>query len=184
MKEKTAISTHLSPEYVVLGFLALGSSHGYEIHQLIRSQLRHVWRLSLSQVYNVLSRMERQGLVEGELKRQENRPDRTLFHITPEGRERFDAWLNTPIGPSVRAMRMAFIAKLFFSSLLADGEADRRIQDQEAEIRRGLERLRRELDPLGQGQLYSCLSLQLRISQLECLLLWLQDCRSSLHHPT
>jgi DNA-binding PadR family transcriptional regulator len=180
MKQQTVISTHLSPEYVLLGFLALRPSHGYEIHQSIRNQLRHVWRLSLSQVYNVLSRLESQGFVEGELKPQEKRPDRTLFHITSKGRERFEAWLNTPIGPSVRATRMAFISKLYFSSQLADGGTDRRIQAQEAEIRRGLIRLREQLDAFQQAGTFSRLSLQLRISQLECLLRWLGDCRSSL----
>ena len=69
MSKKHSISTQLSPEYVLLGFLALSPSHGYEIHHRLQSELKHIWRLSLSQVYNVLSRLEKEGLIDGELER-------------------------------------------------------------------------------------------------------------------
>ena len=184
MNQKHSISSHLSPEYVLLGFLALNPSHGYEIHQRLESELKHIWRLSLSQVYNVLNRLEKEGLIDGELNPQENRPDRTLFQITPSGREHFEIWLNTPIGPSVRALRMAFITKLYFSTQLADGQLDNRIRTQEAEIQRGLEKLKGDLNALPEKRDFNRLSLKLRTSQLESLLHWLQECRSELDVPS
>ena len=183
MSQKHSISTHLSPEYVLLGFLAISPFHGYEIHQRLERELKHIWRLSLSQVYNVLSRLAKEGLIDGELKPQENRPDRTLFQLTPSGREHFETWLNSPIGPSVHALRMAFITKLYFSAQLADGQLSNRVRTQEAEIRRGLEKLKGELNALPEEQNFNRLSLKLRTSQLESLLDWLQDCRSALKVP-
>lgn len=184
MSKKHSKSTQLSPEYVLLGFLALGPSHGYEIHHRLQSELKHIWRLSLNQVYNVLSRLEKGELIVGELEPQEKRPDRTQFQLTPSGREHFETWLNTPIGPSVRALRMAFITKLYFSAQLADGHLSDRIHSQEVEIQCGLKKLKNDLNTLPEGQKFNRLSLKLRTSQLESLLHWLQDCRSELHAPS
>lgn len=48
----------LSPEYALLGFLERPPAHGYELHQRLLEHLGEIWHVSLSQTYNILTRLE------------------------------------------------------------------------------------------------------------------------------
>ncbi|MDF1500862.1 MAG: PadR family transcriptional regulator [Anaerolineales bacterium] len=85
MKERQPFTSHVSPEFLLLGLLSIAPSHGYDLHRQIERDLRFVWRLSLSQVYNVLARLEKQGMIEGEILEQQERPDRKRFRVTAHG---------------------------------------------------------------------------------------------------
>ena len=57
------MSFKLSPEYALLGVLMTGPKHGYEMHSYFSSKMGQFWRLSMSQVYSLLKRMEKNGVV-------------------------------------------------------------------------------------------------------------------------
>jgi len=132
-------------EYPVLGILALGEAHGYDICRRLHKGISPVWKLGKSQVYALLARLERDGLVAHERVGQENLPARNIFSITPTGQEVFGEWLNAPVN-HVRDMRLEFLTKLWFArqadpdhertliehQLAVCGEKVKRLEDLEA----------------------------------------------------
>ena len=81
-------------EIVVLGLLAEEPMYGYDLLERFRERGMGFWtQLSRASVYQVLKRLERDGLVTG--KAQEGRvgPDRRVFRITRTGRAQLVAGL-------------------------------------------------------------------------------------------
>ncbi len=175
MKERQPFTRHLSPEYLLLGMLKISPSHGYDLHQQIERDLRYVWRLSLSQVYSVLNRLEKRGMITGKIMQQDERPDRKRFQLTPAGERQFKQWLETPVGASVHAVRIAFLSKLYLAQRLPDVEIKPLFLRQQEALQKGLtglEQTHAELDP---SRNISGQALRLRISQLQSLLRWLAE---------
>ena len=177
---KTAYASALSPEYALLGFLSQQPAHGYELHRRLVDELGQVWHVSLSQAYNILARLESQGLIIGATQPQVKLPARRLFRLTAAGRRRFDAWLQAPTGCSVRAIRVEFTTRLYFASVRGADVAHGLIDAQVAEVERGLLSLRETLDELPPEQTFNRLGLTLRIRQLSSILDWLGECRNTL----
>ena len=71
---KSNYASALSPEYALLGFLSQQQAHGYELHRRLTEELGQVWHVSLSQTYNILTRLERQGYIAGKTFEQEKAP--------------------------------------------------------------------------------------------------------------
>jgi PadR family transcriptional regulator AphA len=107
-----------STEFVMLGALMSGSKHGYEVMQFLSSALEPAWRVSTSQLYVLLKRLELEGMVESTLESQESRPSKRVYRITKKGKEFFVRWLKTPV-EHVRDFRTEFLSKLFFFYHLA-----------------------------------------------------------------
>lgn len=182
MTSKSGYVGALSPEYALLGFLAQQPDHGYELHQRLVNELGHIWHISQSQVYNILKRLEAKGDITGVLQPQEKLPSRRFYQLTPTGQARFDAWLNSPTRPSVRAIRVEFITRLYFAAQQSPGALQELIQNQVEEVQRGLARLERIQAGLPNEQSFNHLSLDLRIRQLRSILEWLEDCHHRLIH--
>jgi len=107
MKDKPAT------EYALLGALMSGPRHGYEILQFLETGLGPAWRVSTSQLYVLLKRLDKEGLVNSTLETQDTRPSKRVFSIMPPGERRFLEWLKSPTD-HVRDLRIEFLAKLFF----------------------------------------------------------------------
>ncbi len=103
----------MSPEYALLGVLMAGPKHGYEVYNYFSSSMDQFWRLSMSQTYALLKRMEKDGAVISKEEWQDNRPAKKIFSITRCGKERFLKWVFSPVN-HVRNLRIEFMAKLFF----------------------------------------------------------------------
>jgi PadR family transcriptional regulator, regulatory protein AphA len=112
-------------EYPVLGILALGEAHGYDICRRLSEEVGSIWRLGKSQVYALLMRLERDGLVVHERVGQENLPAKNIFSVTPMGEEVFKEWVRTPVH-HVRDMRLEFLTKLWFAQQLGS-ESERNL---------------------------------------------------------
>ena len=112
------MKTTPSSEYVILGSLMSGPKHGYEILQFIDSTLVSAWRISTSQLYTLLKKLEEKGLLESTMEQQETRPSKRVFSLTEKGEQIFLYWLKEPVARG-RDFRMEFIAKLFFFHFLA-----------------------------------------------------------------
>ncbi len=162
-----------------MGFLYESPNHGYNLHQLLESQLGHVWHIRQSQTYAILKRLEAQGYVSSTLLEQEKLPPRQLLSLTERGRERFLQWLEAPSGSSVRAVRLDFITRLYFASRLFPQRLHSMFSTQSAEVELALERLQKALAAIPQEQVFNRLGLELRIRQLGSICDWLEDCRRS-----
>lgn len=178
--EKSSYVGPRSPEPALLGLLSQKPSHGYELHQRLVDDLGLVWHVSQSQTYNILNRLESEGKIAGTIQEQRNRPPKRIYHLTEQGRKQFENWLYKPNRCSVRAVRVEFITRLYFAQSRDSILAQRIIDDQAREIQRGLDKLHRELSKLTADQLFNRLGLELRISQLQSLSGWLDECRRRL----
>jgi DNA-binding PadR family transcriptional regulator len=80
---------------VVLAMLAKEPSHGYELRARMRAALGPLGdAMNPGQVYVTLTRLERAGLVASErADGLEDRPDRKVYLLTPEGQQRVAEWL-------------------------------------------------------------------------------------------
>jgi PadR family transcriptional regulator AphA len=107
MKDKPAT------EYALMGVLMSGPKHGYEILQLLETGLGPAWSVSTSQLYVLLKRLEKDGLVSSTLQTQDTRPSKRVFSLMPTAENKFLNWLESPTD-HVRDLRIEFLAKLFF----------------------------------------------------------------------
>lgn len=166
----------LYPEYVLLGLLSQGQAHGYELHQRLSRDLNQLWHLSQSQVYSILNRLEGQGYIRGTVHEQAKLPPKRLFALTEAGHEHFEAWLAAPTRSSVRAIRIEFTSRLYFSLAGDTDLAARLVEEQIAETREDLQRLAKLQAKIPEDQIFNHLGLDLRIRQLKSILDWLDSC--------
>jgi len=72
-----------------LGVLLLGDASGYQIKKIFEASFSHFQTASFGSIYPALARLSDQGLVSFREERQEKRPNKKVFSITPSGRQRF-----------------------------------------------------------------------------------------------
>ena len=80
---------------VVLALLAKEPSHGYELRGRLRQALGPLGEtMNDGQIYVILSRLEKAGLVAAEESAGlPDRPDRKVYELTADGQERVAGWL-------------------------------------------------------------------------------------------
>jgi len=175
---KSAYVGSLSPEFALLGLLSQGPAHGYELHQRLTTELGQVWHLSQSQIYNILNRLEGKGFIHGTLQEQDKLPAKRSFKLTEAGQQRFLDWLNLPSRSSVRAIRVEFTTRLYFSLAIDPKLAATIVSEQIAETRSGLRLLIDTQSSIPEEQIFNHLGLDLRIRPLNSILDWLDSCRA------
>jgi DNA-binding PadR family transcriptional regulator len=80
---------------VLLALLAGEASHGYQLRARLTLALGPLaGALNEGQVYVTLNRLEKAGLLRATRVGQTDRPDRKVYELTPDGRERVHAWLH------------------------------------------------------------------------------------------
>jgi DNA-binding PadR family transcriptional regulator len=164
---------HVSPQPALLGLLVERPKHGYELYGEFRRELGRVWQIGQSQLYAHLKLLEEAGLVAAEVEPQPNRPPRKVYHLTPHGRAAFDEWVHQT-SPSLRQMRVEFLARLYFYERLSLAGLDHLVAGQRAVCRAQLERFARlAAEP---GDPFRRLVWEFRCGQLEAALRWLDHC--------
>ncbi len=108
----------MSLDYAILGFLNYSPLSGYDLKKIFDGSVRHFWPADQSQIYRTLARLAERGLVEQEVFRGVDRPDRKEYHITPAGQAALRAWLLSPL-PS-QEVRIAALIQVFFAGQLTD----------------------------------------------------------------
>jgi DNA-binding PadR family transcriptional regulator len=91
----------MSVGQAILGILARGPVHGYDLKREHDARFPGAKALAYGQVYATLARLERDGQVEIAEMAQGSGPERTVYALTPEGRRTLDDWLEQvePAGP-------------------------------------------------------------------------------------
>src|SRR6516165_7397402 len=80
---------------VLLALLAGEASHGYQLRARLALALGPLAEaLNDGQVYVTLNRLEKAHLVSSKRVGQADRPDRKVYALTTDGRDRVDTWLN------------------------------------------------------------------------------------------
>lgn len=175
------VNLPISTEFALLGFLRQQPMHGYEIHQHLSDPtgLGLVWRLKQSQLYALLTKLEREGYVTTTIEYQDTRPPRKIFELTEAGRQAFLEWVQRPV-PQGRKLRLDFLAKLYFAHREGPEVVSRLIEQQRAACRSWLDQQQEEIGLLRQTHPYDWLVHQFRIGQIEAMLAWLDTCQELL----
>lgn len=83
--------------HAVLALLAQKTSYGYELKSKFQRSVGPQWgELNIGQVYQVLERLERDGLVTKRTVSQTDRPSKYIFRLTKAGRDELERWLDSP----------------------------------------------------------------------------------------
>ena len=106
--------------YVILGMLTLGRRTGYEIKSLVDVSTRFFWAASYGQIYPELARLEKLGLVTGEVDRASGRRPKA-YELTAAGERALHEWL-TSEDPLHVELRHEGALKFFFSDSLSHDE--------------------------------------------------------------
>lgn len=163
----------LPAEFAVLGELTLGPAHGYQLKKRLDAGLGPIWHIAPSQLYLILSRLERRGWIRGSLTSQGARPPKRVYSLTPSGERAFWAWVTSPV-PRVRDIRVELLAKLYFLRRTSPGSVGELLAAQRERLQRTHRRLSRRGVPTDDALLGE-VALNLRLRTIEALLAWLAE---------
>ncbi len=134
--------------HAILSLLSDGPGYGYELRSSLAETIGPQWgEINVGQLYQVLDRLRRDGLIEGETVRSQTRwPDRQVYELTDAGRRELQQWLEAP------TRRQAGFRDDFFLKLMAGARAGadtfaRVLEDERRELLgrlRGLDELREQ----------------------------------------
>jgi DNA-binding PadR family transcriptional regulator len=81
------------PAYI-LGFLRrYGPLHGYKLKGLLSDMVSDFTSIKLPTIYYHLEKMEQKGFIAAQREQEGNRPERSVYTITPEGESVFNSML-------------------------------------------------------------------------------------------
>ncbi|HEY0948886.1 PadR family transcriptional regulator [Nocardioides sp.] len=84
----------MSVRQALLALLEQGPMYGYQLRAEFERRTGQTWPLNVGQVYTTLTRLERDGLVEGTGADAEGH---VVYRATPAGREEVATWFTTPV---------------------------------------------------------------------------------------
>jgi DNA-binding PadR family transcriptional regulator len=174
-------SSPLSLEHILLGFVNQGPVHGYDLYKQIThfAGISLVWYIKQSQLYALLDKLEADGLLSSVLVMGEMHPNRKEYRITEEGRQVFDAWVSSPVKRG-RDMRQEFIAKIYFARMLGPEISLPLVEKQRLACLEWLSTFQQGQAQTSEDQDFERMVFQFRISQIEAMLNWLDNCRSEI----
>ncbi len=98
-------------QHAVLAILDDGPSYGWDLKASFERAVGPQWGLNVGHLYQVLDRLRRDGLATAEVLSQADRPDRTVYRITAQGRAELDSWLDSAVNRT-RGYRDDFFLKV------------------------------------------------------------------------
>jgi DNA-binding PadR family transcriptional regulator len=105
--------------HVVLGLLAAGDRHGYDLKRQYDIRFPAARPLAPAQVYATLERLQRDGLVEPGSVERAGGPDRTVYAMTAAGRDELHRWLED-VEPPAPFVANPLSTKVTLALLVAD----------------------------------------------------------------
>ncbi|HYN97363.1 MAG TPA: PadR family transcriptional regulator [Pilimelia sp.] len=115
----------MSTAFVMLGLLASGPRHGYELKREHDARLPQSKPLPFGQVYATLTRLIRDEMITESGQEQAGGPQRTAYALTKRGRAALDEWLAS-VDPPAPYVSSTLFAKVVVAVLVADEATARR----------------------------------------------------------
>lgn len=126
----------------MLGVISRQPIHGHGINRIIEVSEADRWvEIGPKHVYYVLRKLRRAGLISAREERLGAAPPRTVYTITPEGRETLRSWIRSPslAGAFPVSPFDTVFAMLGFADALDEDEAIEALRARRAAIMAGLE---------------------------------------------
>ncbi len=113
-------ATEMPLHHAVLALLVEKPAHGYELRTSFEQAVGDQWGgLNIGHLYQILDRLNRDGLVESEHQPQTVKPDRLVYHITAAGKQELERWLAEP-SSRLHGYRDDFFLKLMAAARSGD----------------------------------------------------------------
>ncbi|MEK3787626.1 MULTISPECIES: PadR family transcriptional regulator [Paenibacillus] len=109
--------------YGLLGLLARRESSGYDL----MLEIQPFWQAKHSQIYPLLSRMEKNGLLSSRWIQQSDKPDKKMYSITDKGIHTLQQWTQESAAPPVTRDELSL--RLFCLWLADQGSAVRMLEE-------------------------------------------------------
>ncbi|MFC7882452.1 PadR family transcriptional regulator [Streptomyces sp. NPDC057376] len=106
----------MSTRHILLGLLASGPSHGYDLKRRHDERFPQARPLAYGQVYTTLQRLVRDGLAEVDGTASDGGPERTAYRTTEEGARELARWAGE-IAPPAPFVTNEIFAKVVVSIL-------------------------------------------------------------------
>ena len=90
----------MSLRHAVLASLLDGETSGYDLKKRMDISVTNFWHAQPSQIYDELSRLERDGLVDVTERLQERRPTKRVFRLNQAGRAELERFTREPARPT------------------------------------------------------------------------------------
>lgn len=171
-------------EVVVLGLLAEEPLYGYDLLERFRARSMGFWvEVGKASVYQVLRRLERDGLISGRAQEGPEGPDRRVYRITKAGRDRLTSGLSERFA-SLEPYETEGGLALGFAHLLSAADARKGVDARETAVRDLLDAIRTQRTRVsadkGGGQTVSAAMLERQEALAKADLAWIRTFRASL----
>jgi DNA-binding PadR family transcriptional regulator len=175
----------MSLKHIMLGMLREPHS-GYDLKKQFDRSLRSFWRAELSQIYPLLQKMEKDGLLSSKADSSDIGPTRRVYKRSAKGRDELQSWLAD--GPTVGTERIGYLAQVFFLANLGDDakaiEFMQELRDHMANWLQSLEAAEQEWrsndprypDKLPDEDFYPQLTLELGLMKVKANVDWCDRC--------
>jgi len=168
-----------SARFALLGLLLEKPAHGYDLARRFApsSALGDVIHLSPSHLYALLSRLERDGLIAGEMRDAGKHPRRRVYRLTAAGEAAVQRWIDEPV-THPRDMRIDFPLKLYIARRFGAARVTELLDRQRAVFHDYIARLEREEKPAETAEDAAFIDLMRRgrIGRAQAALDWLRAC--------
>jgi DNA-binding PadR family transcriptional regulator len=169
----------VSVRNALLALLEEGPRYGYQLRAEFEHRTGGTWPLNVGQVYTTLSRLERDGLVEG---RGEDGEGHVVYAVTPAGRDEVAAWFRSPV-PRSQPPREELAIKLALAVGVPGVDIGAVIQQQRSATMAALQdytRLKRQATGDQDHELAWSLVLDSLVFSAEAEIRWLDHCEARL----
>lgn len=117
--------------YAILGLVTMPwpePPSGYDLNKAVEGSIGYFWAPAKSQIYGELKRLTALGFIHEREVPQENRPDKRVYTITPEGDAALQGWLTTR-EEEPEEIKSTFLLKLFFGHRLSQEEVLTKVRE-------------------------------------------------------
>jgi DNA-binding PadR family transcriptional regulator len=170
----------MSVKQALLALLEEGPRYGYQLRAQFEQRTGSTWPLNVGQVYTTLTRLERDGLVEGAGADGEGH---VVYRITPAGRDEVATWFTTPVSRT-QPPRDELAIKLALAVTVPGVDVGRVIQQQRSATMTALQDYTRLKRRAADGQQPEDLAWSLVLDSLvfaaEAEIRWLDHCEARL----
>lgn len=108
--------TGMALRHAVLAALLDGEASGYELAKRFDVSVANFWHALPQQIYTELRRLEQHGLVAGRAVRQQGRPDKRVFTMTPAGEQELRRFAAAPTKPG--ALKEDLAVKVYAAGII------------------------------------------------------------------
>ncbi|MEW6503857.1 MAG: PadR family transcriptional regulator [Chloroflexota bacterium] len=164
-----------TPENLPLALLLEGERDGYQLNRTLQQDLNQIWRLSQSQLYATLKRLEARGWVTGTQTSSRRGLPRRVFKLTEAGYQQARDWLFSPSPCSVQVMRLDLPARLYVLTRIQPDAIQPILAEQRRVLIEGLQRLQNQLNRIPDDQPFNKMACEIRVHQVQALLQWFDD---------